>query len=118
MARNDAEAGHYLSLRLPGLGGDRGCSQKLLDPFRFVESLVDAKSDLRCKFEVNAPGDLAANVAAVALQRAEYLLFVAAAERHDINRRQPQVGGDADFGYRDHVMFDHRIMDLPAREQF
>ena len=29
---------------------DHRRSQKLLDPFRFIESLVDSKTDFRCKF--------------------------------------------------------------------
>src|SRR3954469_5608298 len=32
---------------------DRGRSQKLLDSFGFVESLVDPEPDLGCKFQVN-----------------------------------------------------------------
>src|SRR4051794_12453802 len=35
-----------------------GCSQKLLDSFGFVESFVDAESNLRCEFQVNAMRDL------------------------------------------------------------
>src|SRR4051812_29004843 len=42
-------------------------SQKLLDSFRFVESLVHAETDVRCKFQVNAPRDLAAQEFLVAL---------------------------------------------------
>ena len=49
-------------------------SQKLLDPFRFLESLVDAKANLGRKFQVNALRDFAAHVALVALQRIEHLL--------------------------------------------
>src|SRR2546429_373275 len=52
---------------------DRRRSQKLLDPFRFVESLVDAKSNLRCKFQVNAPRDLPAQKFLVALERRHHL---------------------------------------------
>src|SRR3974390_1086587 len=79
----------------PEIALDRGCSQKLLDPFRFVESLVDAKSDLRCKFEVNTPRNFAADVSAVAVKRAEHFLFVPSTKRHDVNCRQSQVGSHA-----------------------
>src|SRR5262245_34244824 len=48
---------------------DRRRSQKLLDPFRFVESLINAESNVRCEFQVNAPRDLAAQEFLVALQR-------------------------------------------------
>src|SRR5579864_2700191 len=61
-------------------------SQKLLDPFRFVESLVDAKANLGCKFQVNAARDLAADITFVAIERFEHFLFVLAAERHDVDR--------------------------------
>ena len=55
---------------------DRRRSQKLLDPFCFVESLVDAKSNLRCKFQVNAARDLAAHVFLVAIERIDDRLDV------------------------------------------
>ena len=51
---------------------DRGRSQKLLDPLRFVKSLVDAESNFRRKFQVDAPRDLAAHVALVAIERLEH----------------------------------------------
>ena len=52
---------------------DVGCSQKLLDPFRFVESFVDAKANFRSKFQVNATRDLAAHEALVALERRDHV---------------------------------------------
>src|SRR5215510_16146145 len=61
---------------------DRGRSQKFLDSFGFVESLVEPESDLRCKFQVNVPRDLAAKEALVALERGEHLVAVAPAQRH------------------------------------
>ena len=84
-------------------------------PNSFFESLVDAKSDFRCKFEVNAPPDLAPDIAAVTLQRIDHFLRVAPAKRHDVNGRQSQIGANANLGHRDHVTFDDRIMDLAAR---
>src|SRR5262249_25265713 len=95
---------------------DRRRSQKLLDPFRFVESLNCSKTYFRCKFEGKAPGDLAADVPVVAFQRVEHFLFVASAKRHDVNGGQPQVGAYANFRNRDHVAFNYRIMDIAARK--
>src|SRR5262245_19249455 len=54
-------------------------SQKLLDSFRLVESLVDAEPDVRCKFRVNAARDLASQEFSVAVERGQYLLLIAAA---------------------------------------
>ena len=48
---------------------DCRCSQQFLDPFCFVESLVDAKSNLRRKLEINAARDLAAHITLIALER-------------------------------------------------
>ncbi len=42
--------GHSLVLVAPEVALYRGCSQKLLDPFRFVESFVDAEANFRSKF--------------------------------------------------------------------
>src|SRR4029079_6677715 len=49
-------------------------SQKLLDSFCFVESLVDAEADVRRKFQVNVPRDLAAQEALIALERSQHSL--------------------------------------------
>src|SRR5262245_4405184 len=68
---------------------DRRRSQKLLDPFCLVESLVDSKANLRCELEVNAPRDLAAHEFLVALERGDHLGLIAPAERHDIDGRDP-----------------------------
>ena len=70
----------------------RRCSQKLLDPFRFVESFVDAEADVRREFQVNAMRDLAAQESLVALERLEHVLDVLAAERHHVDGGEPQVG--------------------------
>jgi hypothetical protein len=91
-------------------------SQKLLDPFRFVESLVDAEANFGRKFQVNAPRDLAAHIALVALERGDHFFDVAAAERHHIDRREPQIGAHAHLRHGDHVAFDHRIVDVAARK--
>src|SRR6185436_6385531 len=64
---------------------DRRCSQQLLDPFRFVESLVGAESNLGSKFQVDVVCDLAAQIALVAVQRLDHLFDVAAAERHHVD---------------------------------
>ena len=95
---------------------DFRCSQYLLDPFRFVESLVGAKTNLRCEFQVNAMRDLAAQEFLVALERRDNLLLVLAAERHHVDGREPQVRAHAHFRHRDHVAFDDRIVDVAARQ--
>ena len=95
---------------------DLRCSQNLLDPFRFVESLVGAKTNLRCEFQVNAMRDLAAQEFLVALERRDNLLLVLAAERHHVDRREPQVRAHAHFRHRDHVAFDDGIVDVAARQ--
>src|SRR5207253_4990274 len=97
---------------------DLRCSQKLLDPFRFVESLVDAESNLRCELEVNAPRDLAAQEFLVALECAEHFALVASAERHHVDGREPQVGGEPHLRNRDQMALEHRVMHVAAREQF
>ncbi len=66
--------GHQSSFSPLKVALDHGCSQKLLDPFRFVESFVDAEANLRSKFQVNAPRDLAAHISLVALERVEHVL--------------------------------------------
>src|SRR5262249_48671725 len=70
---------------------DRRCSQKLLDSFRLVESFVVAEADLRCKFQVNAACERAAQKFLVAIKRCDHLGAVASAKRHDVDRRQPQI---------------------------
>src|SRR5205085_10379575 len=95
---------------------DRRRSQKLLDPFRFRESLVDSETNLRSKFQVNVPRDFAAQKFLVALERGQYRLRVAAAERHDVDGGEPQIGAHAHLRYGDHMALDNRIMHLAADE--
>src|SRR5262249_17019371 len=97
---------------------DRGRSQKLLDSFRFVESLVEAEGNVRCKFQVNAAGNLAAQEAPVAIESFQHRLLVSAAQRHHVNGRLPKVGTHAYLRHRNHVTFEHRIMHLAARQDF
>ena len=97
---------------------DCGCSQKLPDPFCFVESFVDTKPDFRSKFEVNAPGNFAAHVALVVFQRREHFFFIASAERRNVDRGKPQIGAHPHLGHRDHMRFDDGIMDIAAHKHF
>ncbi len=60
--------------------------------------------------------DLAAQEALVALQRLEHLFDVLAAERHDVDGREPQVGAHAHLGHGDEVAFEHRIVHVAARQ--
>src|ERR1051326_2988279 len=87
VATSSSRGASFIIILVSKIALDCRCSQKLLDPFRFVESLVDAKANLRCKFQVNAARNLAAHITFVAIERFEHLFFVVAAERHDIDRR-------------------------------
>ena len=89
-----SDLGHRLSssVLLLEIALDLRRSQKLLDPFRFVESLVDAEADVGCEFQVDVARDLAAQEALVALERREHRVRVASAERHHVDRGEPQVG--------------------------
>src|SRR5580704_15192060 len=91
-------------------------SQKLLDALGFAEALVEAKTNLRCKFQVNAPRDFAAHVLFVAVERLKHVRLVAAAKWHDVDGGEPQIGAHAYFGHGDHVRFHHRIVDIAARQ--
>ena len=102
-------SGHQSSFSAFEIALHHRCSQKLLDPFRFVESLVDAEANLGRKFQVNAPRDLAAHIASCCVPSASSTAFdVAAAERHDIDGREPQIRRHPHFGHRDQMRFDHR----------
>src|SRR5262249_47167894 len=93
-------------------------SQKLLDSFRLVESLVHAEADVGCEFQVNATRDLAAQEFPVAVEGGEHLLLVAAAERHDVDGGLPQVRAHPLFRHRDQVRLDHRTVHLAAGKNF
>src|SRR5262245_3943007 len=75
------------------------CSQKLLDSFGFVESLVDSEANVRCKFQINVARNLAAQEAFVALERRQHLGAVAPAKRHYVDGREPQIGAHAHLGH-------------------
>ena len=47
-------------------------AQQLLDPFGFVEPIVDAEADVGREFEIDPMGDLAAQIAFVAFERGEH----------------------------------------------
>src|SRR5215218_4411582 len=98
------------------VASDRGCSQKLLDPFRFVESLVEPEANVRSKFQVNAPGDFSAEIFLVAIERSQHLLLVAPAERNDVDGGEPEIGTHPHLGHGDHVSLDHGVVHLAARQ--
>ena len=60
--------------------------------------------------------DLAAQELLVAFERRDNGLSVAPAERHHVDRRKAQVGGHSDFRHCDHVLFQHRIVHVAARQ--
>ena len=84
---------------------------------QLFESLVDPEPDLRCEFQVNVARDLAAQVALVAFERRDHGVGVAAAERHHVNGREPQISGHLDLRHRDQVSLDHGGVHLAARQQ-
>src|SRR5215471_700630 len=86
--------------------------QQLLDALGLVEPLVDAEADVGREFQVDAMGDLAAQVALVALERLDHRLLVAAAERHHVDGGELEVRRHAHLGHRDQVGLDDRIMHL------
>ena len=42
--------------------------------------------------------------------------IVAAAKRHHVDCGQPEIGRHRDLRHGDHVRFDHRVMDITARQ--
>ena len=49
-------------------------------------------------------------------KRLQHLFAVAAAERHDVDGREPQVGRHAHFGHGDEMGLQHRIVHVAARQ--
>ena len=52
----------------------------------------------------------------VALERREHRLAVAAAERHDVDGGEPQVGRHAHLRHGDEMGLEHRIVHVAARQ--
>ena len=90
--------------------------QKLVDPFGFRKSLIDAKPDFGREFQVDAARDFAPDITLVAVEGLEHVLHVASAERHDVDRGEPQIGTHVHFRNRDHVVLNDRVMDVAARQ--
>src|SRR5262249_557921 len=93
---------------------DCGRSQELLDPFGLLEAIVDCEPDVRRKFQVDAPSNLAAQESPVAVQRREHRISIAPAERHCVDGRKPQIGGHAHLGNGDDMALEHGIMHIAA----
>src|SRR5215813_2442667 len=90
--------------------------QQLLDARGLVEPLVDAEADVGRELHVHPMGDLAAQEPLVALERIEHRLLVLAAERHHVDGGELEVGAHAHLGHGDHVLLDHRVVHLAARQ--
>src|SRR4051794_22201051 len=76
--RADARRSLFFVARLRfEIAPNLGRSQNLLDPFRFIESLVESEANVRSEFQVNAACDLAAKKLLIALERFEHRLCVA-----------------------------------------
>src|SRR5262249_7691413 len=119
--RAPSRASQTASMLVIGASGeaalDRRRAPQLLDPLGFPEPLVDAEADVGRELEVHLPGDHAAHVALVAIERREHLRLVAPAERHHVDGREAGVGAHADLGNRDEMRLDHRIVHLAVREE-
>src|SRR5579871_2678106 len=90
--------------------------QQLLDARGLLEPLVDAEADVGRELHVDAMGDLAAQVALVALERLDHRLLVAPAERHHVDGGELEVRRHAHLGHRDDMALDDGIMHLAARQ--
>ena len=95
---------------------DRGRAQQLVDALGLLEALVDPEADIGREFQIDAVGDFAAQEFLVALKGGEHLIGVAAGERHDVDGRQPQVGGHAHLRHGNEMALDHRVMHVAAGE--
>src|SRR5215831_15172921 len=62
--------------------------------------------------------DLSAQIALVLLERRDHLFDVAAAERNHIDLLLPQVRRHAHLRHGDEMAFEHRIVDVAARQHF
>ena len=91
-------------------------AQQLVDALGLGEPVVDTEADIGCEFQIDAVRDFGPQKFLVALEGGNTVFGVAAAQRHHVDRRQPQVGGDPHFRHRDHVSFDDRIVHVAARE--
>src|SRR5258708_12597368 len=61
-------------------------TQQPFDSLGFIKAFIDAKADVRRKFEIHPPGDFPAKVAFVAVQRRKHGCGVLPPERTDISR--------------------------------
>src|SRR5262245_54904427 len=91
-------------------------AQQLVDALGFGKAIVDAKTDIGCKLQVDAVGDLGPQIFLMSFEGGHNLFGIAAAHRHDIYCGQSQVGGDPHFRNCDHVSFDYRIMHFAANK--
>src|SRR5450759_4630202 len=92
-------------------------AQQLVDALGLGETFVGQKADVGREFEIDGVCNLAADEFLVALEGGDHFIRVTAGERHDVDRRQPQVGGHAHFRHGDEMALDHRVMHVAAREQ-
>jgi hypothetical protein len=93
---------------------DCGCSQELLDPFGLLEAIIDREPDVRRKFQIDAPSNLAAQEPPVTVQRGKHRIGIVPAERHCIDGRKPQIRGHTYLGNGDGMALEHGIMHIAA----
>ncbi len=92
--------------------------QQLVDALSFGEALVDAETDIRREFKIDAVRQFGAQEFLVPFECSNDLVGIAAAERHDVNGGEPQIGSHAHFRHGDQVTLDDRIMHVTARQHF
>jgi hypothetical protein len=92
--------------------------QQLFDAIGLGESFVDAKTDIRREFKVYAVRQFGAKEFLVPLECGDDFFGIAAAERHDVNGGESQIGGHAHFRHRHEMFLDDRIVHLAARQHF
>jgi len=91
-------------------------TQQPVNALGFVKAFIDAKADVRRKFEIYAPGNFRAKMTFVAVQGRQHGCIVLAAEWKDVHGRNPQVWRHTNFRDGDEMGFDHRIVHLAARQ--
>ena len=78
-------------------------AQQLVDALRLVEPLVQAEAQVGRKLHVDVMRNFLAHEFLVLLESGEHRLCILAAERHQIDRRKPQVGRHLHLGNGDEM---------------
>src|SRR5512132_57920 len=93
---------------------NRRIAQDSCDAIRLLERSVDAEGQVRGELQVDALSDTPPEKALGARQSPQHRGLLAAAERHDEDRRLAQVGAESDLRDGDGHSRQHRIANFPA----